>query len=348
MSGKKIRVMVVDDLRSAREMIRINLESDPAFEVVGYAASGMEAINLVSKLKPDMVTMDVRLPDTLGFNVVKKIMSIMPVPVVMITDSVSGKSKHIYHAFESGAVDVIEKSELYTFKKDLRVARDFTKKMLSLSNAKAIPYSERNKKKESKIAKSPFISDTSREPGKVIAIASSTGGPNTLRHIFSNIPENFPATFLVVQHMARGFIGGMADSLNEESSLDIRTAVDGERLSPGVALFAPDDYHMVVNDEQRIHFNRSPPVKGHRPAASILFPSVAEVFGEKVIGVILTGMGEDGAEGIKIIKDSGGKTIAQNEESCVVFGMPKEAISLGAVDRVLHFNDIAEEIEKML
>lgn len=348
MPEKKIKVMVVDDLRSAREMIRINLESDPVFEVVGYASSGKEAIKNAIKLKPDMITMDVNLPDTNGIEVVEKIMAVRPVPMVMITASISGKPEYLFRAIEAGAIDVLEKTELYTFKSNIKVAREFTKKMRNFYNVKVLPHPVRGVKKEKKIHKPSFISDTPQKLRKVVAIASSTGGPNALRCILSKIPDNVPAAFLIVQHMSRGFIKGLAGSLNDESSLEIRIAKAGDRISPGVAFIAPDDRNMLVNNEGTIRLNRSPPVNGHRPAAALLLPSVAGVFGKKTIGVILTGMGDDGAEGMKVIKNSGGKTIAQNEESCVVFGMPKVAISLGSIDRVLHVSDIAEEIIKML
>ncbi len=347
---KKIKVVIVDDLKSARELVKINLEFDPIFEVVGFAANGKEALEKADQLRPDLITMDVMLPDMKGFEVVKMIMDKRPTPIVMITSAKSSESGLHYEALKAGAVELLEKSSLYTFEKDFKVGKEFAKKMRFFSELKLLLHSsEKEHKKHETTAIQPSATKAaSMDLKKVVAIGSSTGGPNALRKIFCRIPSEVPAAFLIVQHMAKGFIKDFADSLNHESHIEVRVAQNGDSIVPGVALFAPDGVHMEVTPQKSIHLSHKLPINGHRPAASHLLPSVAEVFGRKAMGVILTGMGADGAEGMKVIKECGGKTIAQNEETCIVFGMPKEAIELGVVDHVLPINDIAEKIMKML
>jgi two-component system chemotaxis response regulator CheB len=183
---------------------------------------------------------------------------------------------------------------------------------------------------------------------RVVAIASSTGGPKALRDIFVGFPQDFPAALLVVQHMTKGFLSGLADSLNAQCHIEVRLATNGCILRPGVALLAPDDYHLVIQNGGIVRLDSSPPIRGHRPSAEPLFASVAQVCREKAIGVVLTGMGSDGVQGIGLIKEAGGITIAQDESTSVVFGMPKASIELGVIDRILPLEEIGPEILRLL
>lgn len=188
-----------------------------------------------------------------------------------------------------------------------------------------------------------FAGRTNFEDG-IVVIASSTGGPKALGCLFQMFPPHFPLPIVAVQHITHGFIGSLVETLQARSELEIRLATDGERLRPGAVFFAPDDYHLIIRRRGVIGFDASPPTNGHRPSADVLFSSVAKVYGSKAIAVILTGMGKDGAEGIKEIREAGGFTIAQDERSSVVFGMPKASIQIDAIDEVLPLQKIVPRI----
>jgi len=337
----KIRVLVADDSLVARELIAKVLGRDPQIEVVGKAKNGKETVELVSLLKPDLVTMDLRMPVMDGFGAIEQIMAWNPTPILVVTaTSFQRKREIVFDALSMGALDMVEKPSL---EGDLSGVGDLLiQKVKMLSQVPVVTHLRGKRKKPLRL----------EEPVgggfKLVAIGASTGGPRALRQILSLLPADLPAGIVIVQHITKGFVPGLVEWLNRGCKIRVKEAIEGEKVAPGLALISPEGQHLEVMGERRIRLSEDPPVEGHRPSADILLSSVAQVYGPDAIGVLLTGMGSDGAKGMKLIKDLGGQTIAQDEGSCVVFGMPKVAIEMGVVDKVVPLDSIAREIIRML
>jgi two-component system chemotaxis response regulator CheB len=335
-----IRVLVVDDSPTVREILVSMLQSEPGFQVVGQARNGEEAVRLSARLRPDVITMDIRMPRMDGLQATRQIMSTAPRPIVVVAASVYDQDMNIaFNAIAAGALTVVEKP-----------------KGLSPANYEAVR--EQLVTTIRLMAEVPVVTiwPERRPPSRVrdleagielIAIAASTGGPGVLRQILSALPGDLSVPIVVVQHITRGFAHGFASWLDDATELKVEVAKDNERVAAGRVLIAPDDAHMHVNPGGIIQLDPSPPVKGLRPSATRLFNSVAKSYGAAAVGVVLTGMGEDGVEGLENLRMAGGRVIAQNEESCVVFGMPKVAIEQGIVDQVLQPDEIASMLNHL-
>jgi two-component system chemotaxis response regulator CheB len=282
--------------------------------------------------------MDIHMPVMDGLKATEQIMAYHPTPILIVSTLVKSQMSLAFKAISVGALDTIEKpvSEATSTGHP-----ELIRKVKSFSKIKVVTHLAGRHRE---IALSPVQARPQPEDLKIVAIAASTGGPKALSRILRSLPAGYGAGVLLVQHISSGFTDGLADWLNSESQIAVRTAERGDRVEPGVALVAPDDFHMLVVDGGHIRLNRGLPIGGHRPAATVLLTSVAQIYGKNSVGVILTGMGADGAVGIAEIKQAGGKTIAQDGQSCVVFGMPKVAIEMGVVDRVLPVERIAQGI----
>lgn len=330
-----IRALVVDDLRTAQRAIQEALEVDPEFRVVGFAVRGEEAVAEVMKLRPDVVLMDIRLPGGMdGFEAARRVLQEHSVPIVMVTASYDDEEMLLKRSLEAGALDVLPKPPLLLSRRHPEAALCFARQVKVLCRVRPTPRRRR--------VKPPRRSPASGSP--IVAVASSTGGPSALSYILSELPPDFPAGVVVVQHMAKGFIEGLAASIDERCPLEVRVGEEGDEVAPGVVLFAPDGVHMAVDGRARVRLRDGPPLRAFRPSADILLSSVAEARGPRAVGVILTGMLDDGARGIKAIRDRGGRTIAQETSTCVVASMPQAAIALDAVDEVIPLERIAEEL----
>jgi two-component system chemotaxis response regulator CheB len=342
MDAGPIRVLIVDDVKSARDLLKDILATDRRFEVVGEVADGLEAVDRALELRPGLITMDIRLPSLDGFLAVERILAEFPVPIVMITASLGDQKDKLFRAFKAGALDVLEKQELYLWRTRPEIRTGFVRKLLALAHTRV--GSRVDSARTEVEAFLDFSQQDQRAPAEspqVVAIAASTGGPSTLMRLFQQIPARVNACLLVVQHMSRGFLEGLVQWLDNEVELSVREAKDGDPLEPGVVLFAPEDYHMLVSERGSIRLNKSLPISGHRPSAELLFESVARSFGRRAIGIILTGMGSDGAMGLKRLRERGGRTIAQDEQTSIIFGMPRAAIELDAAELVLPLEEIA-------
>ncbi len=345
----KIRVLVVDDSAFTRLAIKEILEKDPEIKVVGTAKDGLEAIEKVKKLKPDVVTLDVQMPRMDGIQALKRIMEENPVPVVMISALTKEGAKVTLEALKLGAVDFITKPstvlpfDLSSIEKEI---------ITKVKNAK---YSNPNiirlmhlKKFKNGVVRGKW-KNTDKEI--CILIGSSTGGPSALENIIPRLPGDLPAPVFVVQHMPKGnFTSQLAERLNSQSELIVKEAENNETVKKGTVYIAPGGYHMLVKEilgKKKIKLTEDPPVNAVRPSVDVTAVSLVSAYGgSNIIGVILTGMGNDGAHGLRLIREKGGKTIACSEDTCVVFGMPKAAIELGAVDVVKPLYEIAEGIVK--
>lgn len=346
--GEPIRVLIVDDVKSARDLLEEILNTDPRFQVVGAVGDGLEAVAAALKMRPDLVTMDIRLPGIDGFQAVERILAIFPVPIVMITASMGKQEEKIFRAITAGALDVLDKQELYLWRTRPEIRNSFLRRLRTLASTRVkrmtgfIPAECEPRltfrRPQPRTAESPLV----------VAIAASTGGPTALVKVLRGISPQVSATLLVVQHMSRGFLEGLVRWLDNEVELEVKKAQEGDSLEAGVVLVAPEDQHMMVTELDTVRLNRSLPINGHRPSAEVLFDSVASNCGKRGAGVILTGMGSDGAEGLKNLRLCGGHTIAQDEQTSIIFGMPRAAIELEAAEIVLPLDEIGPQIMKWI
>jgi len=345
---KKIRVLVVDDSAFMRVALERILKEEPRIEVIGSAGNGKEAIEKVVRLKPDLVTMDIEMPIMDGLHALKEIMRISPLPVIMVSSLTQNGAQATFDALDLGAVDFIGKPgtpltlSIFALKQEL-----ISKVLSSAGNLPSVP-----RHRMAALVPKPALPSIAGNVvlEKIVLIGASTGGPPAIRNILAGLPGNLAAPVVIAQHMPKTFTNAFAQRLNSLCNLRVKEAVDGEMLQRSFVYVCPGDHQtrlkrfdqgkyvfsIVSNETEK---NRFAPCIDH------LFLSGAENFGRKAIGILLTGMGEDGVKGLGEIKNAGGLTIAQDKTSCVVYGMPRVAVEKGAVTRVLPLNEISNEIE---
>ena len=341
-----IRVLVVDDSALVRAALKAIFEKDPDLTVVATAKDGREAVDLVQRLRPDIVTMDVNMPVMGGYEAVEEIMGVCPTPIVMITASATKQDREgVIKALSLGALDVLAKPDLSRLAEAGPTVRQVIDKVKLLSKARVLRHvAGLRRLRDRQLA----VQATESEQWYVVAIASSTGGPAALAKIFSSLPGNLAASVVVAQHIAEGFTQMLVEWLSSVSSFEVQEGEPGRPLEPGMAAIAPFGRHMEVDADGRLRLVDSTPVHGCRPSGDVLFTSVSKTFGNRAVGVILTGMGRDGTEGAMAIRRRGGRTIVQHESSCAIFGMPKSVIDAGAADRVLLLDEIPNEIVRLV
>jgi two-component system chemotaxis response regulator CheB len=338
-SGSRVRVLVVDDSLVAREMLRHILSSDTGIEVVATAADGAEAVELTATLRPDLVTMDIHMPRMDGIEAIERIMAYTPTPVLVVSSSVHGEGVgRAFDALACGALEVVLKPAPRDWEALDEIARDLVRRVRVLSQVRVITHVRGRRTRGRAIA--PGAGARSRS---VVAIGASTGGPSALRTVLGGLPAAFPASVLVAQHIADGFIPGLVEWLDAACSIRVRVAEEGAVLEPGVAYVAPTGRDLAL-DGRAIRLAKPGSGQVHAPSADVLFEGVARVHGASAVGVLLTGMGADGAAGLRALRDAGAATIAQDEATSVVFGMPRAAIELGAAERVLPLPEIAAAV----
>ncbi|MBA2861944.1 chemotaxis response regulator protein-glutamate methylesterase [Methanococcus maripaludis] len=356
----KIKVLVVDDSAFMRKVLEDILKADDEIEVVATARDGKEAIELAKKLEPNVITMDVEMPIMNGIDATKQIMEHKPTPILMLSAITKQGSEATLKALDNGAVDFIEKPS-GSVSLDIRtIGENIIKKVKAASKSTARIKSSRifeTIKKEEKSDNNALektiekISGLSPEKlnNMAIMIGSSTGGPPVVSEIISNIPKNMPPIF-IVQHMPRGFTRVFAERMNNNSSITVKEAEHGELVKPDHAYVAPGDSQMILQKRGgNIYIlidEDMPKIHGTKPTVDVTAEYVTKYYGKNTIGVILTGIGRDGANGMKMVKNKGGYTIAQNQETCVIYGMPKTAIEMNVVDKVMDPTNIPDEIIK--
>ncbi len=343
----KIRVLLVDDSSLTRGLLRAFLEDDEDIEIVGEAGNGREAVKLARELRPNLVTMDLEMPVMNGMQAIEEIMATRAVPILVVSSVAN--AHNAYEAVAHGALEVIAKPEY-----DAKAAAEFVAKVKMLAGVPVITHiRSRLKGKEnscaplSSSAHPPLLASHENVPAgysRIFAIASSLGGPQALSLVLAQLPADFPCPILVSQHISAGFAGGMADWLAGLCKVRVRLAQEGDLILPGVVYISPSEANLVVTSSRRITLQQQLPADIYHPSCNALLNAVAEVCGCRSIGIILTGMGRDGAEGIANIRKAGGATLAQDESSSVIFGMNKVAIDSGSVQKVLSVDAIAREM----
>lgn len=342
-----IRVLVVDDSSTMRQILISMLQDASGFEVVGQAQDGLEAVQLAATLRPDVIMMDIRMPRMNGLEATRCIMSATPTPIVVVSNNVYEADLNIaFNAIAAGALTVVEKPRGLDSDSYLAVADQLVTAVRLMADVQVVallPSAPALPTQPASLAGPALKPAASIE---VIAIAASTGGPGVLNQILSNLPADLSFPIVIVQHITTGFGHGMAHWLDSLTPLKVAIAQDGEMLTPGRVLIAPDDAHLVVAPGGIVQIDRSAPVNGSRPSGTRLFQSVAQVYGAAALGIILTGMGDDGVEGLGALRKAGGHVIAQSENSCAVFGMPKVAIERNLVDEVLSPDGIVSALKR--
>lgn len=347
---KKINVLVVDDSAFMRRAIKQMLETDPDIEVLGTARDGAEGVEMAVDLKPDVITMDIEMPRMNGLEATEIIMEKAPAPILVVSSITKEGAQATFDALDKGAADYISKNletsalDLMKIQKDLitkvkAVARK-KRKFASLSNVYA------------RTAPAPRKRSFATQKIAMVAIGASTGGPRAIQAIVTNLPKDLPTTFVVVVHMPKAFTGAFAERLNGLSEMPVTEARNGQALKPGAIFLSPGGLQTKIRRKGLSEFsfsvNGEPSESIYKPSVDVTMASVADAYPGRAMGVILTGMGHDGREGMRAIKDKGGKTLVQNEETCTVYGMPKSVIAEGLADKVVPLDMMAAEIVNMI
>ncbi|MBI4846859.1 MAG: chemotaxis response regulator protein-glutamate methylesterase [Candidatus Omnitrophica bacterium] len=344
-----IRVLVVDNSAFMRRRISDILNTDKEIEVIDYAKTGSEAIKKVVQLKPDVITLDIDMPDIDGLTALQYIMSEIPTPVIIISAYAAPGSTNALKAVELGAVDIVSKPEgEISYNIDV-LEKDILNKVKRASKVNVKQAQDvMNRLMMRRPAESEKVAASLKH---LVVIGASTGGPRAIKEVLPYFSADVSASFLLVQHMPPDFTKSMAERLNWSTKIEIKEAEHGDVIKPGCGYLAPGNYHMVVGrnkDEAIICLHQGPKVSCVRPSITVTMNSAVEFFGNRVIGVLLTGMGSDGAEGLKNIKKAGGVTLAEDESTCVVYGMPRAAIEANVVDKVVPLFHMGIEIMKYI
>jgi len=344
-----IKVLVVEDSPVIRELLVHVLSSDPAIAVIGTSRDGEEALSAVEELRPDLITMDIHMPKMNGLDATRRIMETHPTPIVVVSGSSNAREvATTFHAMEAGAVAFADRPRGIGHPDHEATAKELVQTVKLMAEVKVVRrWARLRRDMVVPAVRSPVEVRPASAEITLVAMGASTGGPLVLQTILSGLPGNFSAPVLIVQHMAAGFVKGFVEWLAPTSALPIHVATHGEQILPGHAYIAPDGFQMKLEAGKRLCLAQEEPVNGHRPSVSYLFRSVAEVCAPKAVGVLLTGMGKDGAEELKRMREKGAVTIAQDQESSVVHGMPGEAIRLEAATYVLPPNRIAAALANL-
>jgi len=346
MSAQPVRVLVVDDSALMRKLIPQILETDNSIQVVGTAMDGNFGLKKIDELKPQVITLDLEMPGMGGLDMLKEIMRRHRIPVIVVSSHSTEGASVTLKALSLGAFDFVSKPNDVSSRMQ-EVAQELISKIKAAAQSRGIPIHAATDFPVP-VPRPKGKPGEKRAPTKIVAIGISTGGPQSLQYLLAQLPADFPGSIVVVQHMPEGFTEMFARRLDECCSLNVKEAQSGDLLLAGRVLICPGSRHMklkrlplgdiaILSDDPRVN--------GHRPSADVMFKSVAEEFGQRVVGVLMTGMGEDGAHGLGLIKAAGGMTIAQGEQSCIVFGMPKAAIERGHAMRVVELEALASTLQ---
>jgi two-component system chemotaxis response regulator CheB len=335
-STPKIRVLVVDDSAFVRRAVERMLSGARDIELVGTAADGAEGLRKARELRPDVVTLDIKMPRLGGLETLERLMAEQPVPVLLMSTLTQEGAEVTLRGLELGAMDFVDKSSVQPMSM-LSLADELIAKIRALGGARV------KVRPHVTLPRAPAAG----VPAEVVVVAASTGGPTALQELVAGLPAGFPAAVLVVQHIPRGFTRSLSERLDARSAIPVREARDGDPIAPGTILIAPAGIHARLarrGGTVVVSLDEEPRDSLHRPSADVLMASAAEVYGPRAVGVVLTGMGSDGTEGLRAIQQAGGVTLAESEETSVIYGMPKAAIEAGVVHKSVPLDQMAGEI----
>ncbi|MGE5500145.1 MAG: chemotaxis-specific protein-glutamate methyltransferase CheB [Syntrophothermus sp.] len=342
------RVLIVEDSIAMQEVLKKIFAKDELIHVAGCVSNGLDAVNFVKKSKPDLVTMDVNMPVMNGLAATRRIMETSPVPIIIISDMMNPSDLNdTFKALEAGAVAIISKPFLSGSKNFEDYSKDLCLKVKLYSEVqlvKRLPASRMAIKaaEETKDEITDAANDYLTNHPRIIGLGASTGGTTVIQIILSGLPKDFSIPIVAVQHMTPGFTSGLVDWLNETSPVTVKIAENGEIIRKGMCYMAPDNYHIKIDKNGMVHYSDEPQIFSLKPSISFLFRSLAENFGPAAVGILLTGMGRDGADELKMMRDAGALTIVQDKESSVVYGMPGEAVKLNAAAKIMDPAEIAD------
>ncbi len=343
-----IRVLVVDDSAFMRKAISMILEEDREIEVIGTARDGLEAIEKVKELKPDLVTLDVEMPRMDGITALKNIMKDTPLPVLMLSSLTVEGARTTVDALAAGAVDFIPKQLSYVSLDITKVKEELISKIKAITRRKTTISSLPLTNKVSSSKKSPALGHSN---ARIVVIGISTGGPFSLQKVIPSFPEDFPLPVAIVQHMPPLFTKSLAERLDSISRVEVCEAENGMELTNGKVFIAPGGLHLKFHREGAkvlVDTTKIPTDSLHRPSVDVMFSSAYDVFGGRILAAVMTGMGKDGLEGAKLIKSGGGKILAQSEDTCVVYGMPKAIVDAGIADAIIPLEEMASAINSAI
>jgi two-component system chemotaxis response regulator CheB len=343
-NSKRIRVLIADDSSVIRAALSRIVESDRELQIVGYAVDGVDVLEQIRILDPDVVTLDIEMPRMNGLEALTRIMAESPRPVIMLSSLSREGTQSTFDALERGAFDFIPKPGARAAHGIFDIREDLVAKIKS-AHSSWLPAEQRARKATARVVPHPSVQV--QAPPTIVAIGTSTGGPQALQEVLSQLPASLPTGVLIVQHMPIGFTAQFAERLDRLCQVAVREAKGEEKIEPGTVYVAPAGLHMTVirvGTEYRTQLGKSPAGTLHTPSVDILMFSVAQIFRNQAMGVILTGMGADGATGMKAIRDAGGWTVGQDAESCAVYGMPRSAAEINALGRIAPLHQIAAEI----
>ncbi len=354
----KIRMLVVDDSAFMRKAIQMMVADDPGIEIIGQAANGKDAIERVLELRPDLVTMDIEMPQMDGLAALRQIMEKQPTPVIMVSSLTSEGAKITLDALDLGAVDFIPKQQSFVSLDIVKIKADLIAKIHHIYTRRRTLMAQYALRKGRNIAGAARPRSSDEPPAiiarpkkqkivKIVAIGTSTGGPPALQRVLTALPKNFPVGIVVVQHMPATFTKSLADRLDTLSQIHVKEAEDGEKIEAGTAYIARGDRHLLVKKSLTstvCTLSETPTDTLHRPSVDVMMSAVAESFGGLSLGVIMTGMGQDGLVGLRAMKQKGADVIAQDEQTCVVYGMPRAVVEAGIADAIAPLDQIPSEI----
>lgn len=341
-----IRVLVTDDSATSRLMLAEILRRDPQIEIVGEACDGLEAVRMVQELKPDLVTMDVYMPKMDGFQATKEIMITAPAPIVIVTGHRDVKEvEKAMASLRAGALAVLQKPRGPSSPEFEESSQRLIAAVKTMSQVRVVRHWRTQSSNGAPAPQPPrtLPNNVALSTG-IVTIVASTGGPAALEVVLSEFPKSFPWPILVVQHISLGFTDGLVQWLGQSSKLRVNVATSGDVVKAGNVYFAPEGQQMGIHRDGRVMLSNSDPIGGFRPSGTFLFQSAAAAYGSSTIAIIMTGMGDDGVAGLRAVRSAGGRVIAQDAQSCVVYGMPAVAAASGCVDAVVPLDNIAQRV----
>ncbi|MBI9045311.1 MAG: chemotaxis-specific protein-glutamate methyltransferase CheB [Anaerolineaceae bacterium] len=348
-----IRVLIADDSPTFREWLRYTLKRDPEIVIVGEAVNGSQAIELARKKQPDIITMDIHMPEMDGYEAIAQIMEKHPIPIIVLSSAISKQEiSASFKALEAGAIAVLGKPS--DLQDNSKLEEDILLHIKSLSRVNVVR--RRTKKNTTELPKSTPIKDSALikglpeilEPFELIVMGGSAGGPQAIQSILKDLPHNLSIPILITMHISKGFIESFSDWLSRSTQLQCKVAEHGEIMQAGIVYLAADNAHLLPNSNHILNNSNQAPVDNFKPSITAMFEAAASQFGAHTLGILLTGMGKDGARGLKKIKDAGGYTIAQDKTSSMIFSMPKSAIEMNAAIEICHLDHIAGRILNLL